>query len=175
MNIRADVKRFLNELLKTSYCNDLSQSVLGIRSTWSPFRKGLDCLEEAIHSAGAISDRSTCAANSTAIGKGTERANVGKKATFTIISRDSQNRQRIQGGDVYAVKLKKSVNDLFGYNTTKVDVKDQNDGTYLAEYTVHHHYPSSLVGLSCRDYTLSVFLGGVHIKGSPFVVRVTRS
>ena len=48
----------------------------------------------------------------------------------------------------------------------KVDVKDLNDGRYLAEYTV----PSL-----CGQYTLSVCLRGSHIKDSPFVVRVVSS
>ena len=63
-------------------------------------------IEKAIRqSAGDISDRSTCAANSTATGSGIKSANLGKKATFTITSRDSQGRQRKRGGDVYEVKL----------------------------------------------------------------------
>ena len=51
----------------------------------------------------------------------------------------------------------------------KVDVKDQDDGTYLAEYTVPNKFPSP-----CGQYTLSVCLRGTHIKGSPFSVQVTR-
>ena len=88
-------------------------------------------IEKAIRqSAGDISDRSTCAANSTATGAGIKSANLGKKAKFTITSCDSQSRQRKRGGDVYAVKLNK------GEYEVKVDVKDNDNGTYLAEYTV---------------------------------------
>ena len=132
-------------------------------------------IEKAIRqSAGDISDRSTCAANSTATGLGIKSANLGKKAQFTITSRDSQSRQRKRGGDVYAVKLNKE-----GYEV-KVDVKDKDDGTYLAEYTVPEQGYLSFF-LSLLDgwggpgrYTLSVYLRGAHIKGSPFVVQVTR-
>ena len=116
---------------------------------------------EAIQSAGAISDRSTCAEKATEIGPGIIGANSGRKATFTITSRDSQNCQRELGGDVYVAKLKAKE----GGPEFKVDVEDQDDGTYLAEYTV----PT----VPC-EYTLSVCLRGAHIKGSPFSVQVTR-
>ena len=132
-------------------------------------------IEKAIRqSAGDISDRSTCAANSTATGLGIKSANLGKIAKFTITSRDSQSRQRKRGGDVYAVKLNKE-----GYEV-KVDVKDKDDGTYLAEYTVpEQDYLSFILsflvgGGGPGRYTLSVYLRGAHIKGSPFVVQVTR-
>ena len=55
-----------------------------------------------------------------------------------------------------------------GGHEFKVDVKDQNDGTYWAEYTV----PNNLDTSPCGQYTLSVCLRGSHIKGSPFVVQV---
>lgn len=116
---------------------------------------------EAIQSAGAIRDRSTCAEKATAIGPGIIGANSGRKATFTITSRDSQNCQRELGGDVYVAKLKAKE----GGPEFKVDVEDQDDGTYLAEYTA----PT----VPC-EYTLSVCLRGAHIKGSPFSVQVTR-
>ena len=45
----------------------------------------------------------------------------------------------------------------------KVDLKDRKDGTYLAEYTVDK---------LCGKLTLSVFLRGAHIKGSPFSILV---
>ena len=121
-------------------------------------------LKEAIQSAGAINDRSTCAAKTNAYGWGITSANPGRKASFLIISRDSQNCRRQLGGDVYAVKLKAKR----GGHECKVDVKDQNDGTYLAEYTV----PENLDPSPCGQYTLSVCLCGSHIMESPFVVHV---
>ena len=131
-------------------------------------------LQEAIQRTGYISDRSTCAENTSATGSGIKSANLGKKAQFTITSRDSQSRQRKRGGDVYAVKLNKERYEV------KVDVKDKDDGTYLAEYTVPEQGYLSFF-LSLLDgwggpgrYTLSVYLRGAHIKGSPFVVQVTR-
>ena len=126
-------------------------------------------IEKAIRqSAGDISDRSTCAANSTATGAGIKSANFGKKATFTITSRDSQGRQRKRGGDVYEVKLQ--------FSGVEVDVKDKGNGKYLAEYTVPDHHTSVMTSghqrLS-RQYTLSVCFRRAHIKDSPFVVNVT--
>ena len=132
-------------------------------------------IEKAIRqNAGDISDRSTCAANTTATGSGIKSANLGRKAKFTITSRDSQGRQRKRGGDVYAVKLNK------GECEVKVDVKDNDNGTYLAEYTVpYQDFFSDMILMNggqgrLGQYTLSVCLRGAHIEGSPFVVQVTR-
>ena len=119
-------------------------------------------------SAGDISDRTTCASKTTATGSGIQSANLGKKATFTITSRDSQGRQRKRGGDVYEVKL--------NFSGVKVDVKDKDNGTYLAEYTVPDHHTSFMISYHqgrSRQYRLSVCLRGAHIKDSPFVVNVT--
>ena len=134
------------------------------------FGKGIE--KTIRQSAGDISDRSTCAANSTATGLGIKSANLGKIAKFTITSRDSQSRQRKLGGDVYAVKLNK------GEYEVKVDVKDNDNGTYLTEYTVPYQnfiYDIFIGGQGrSGQYTLSVCLRGAHIEGSPFVVQLTR-
>ena len=116
-------------------------------------------IEEVIQSAGAINDNSTCAANTTATGLGITTANPGRKVTFTITSRDSQNFQRKLGGDVFEVKLKPEV----GGDEIKVGLNDREDGTYLAEYTVDKLY---------GKLTLSVCLRGANINGSPFSVLV---
>ena len=79
--------------------------------------------------------------------------------TFTITSHDSRNFQRKLGGDVFVVKLKPEV----GGDEINVELNDQKDGTYLAEYTVGKMY---------GKLTLSVCLRGAHIKGSPFAVNV---
>ena len=118
-------------------------------------------IEAVIQSAGDISDISTCAANTIATGPGIRTANPGRKATFTITSHDSRNFQRKRGGDVFVVKLKPEV----GGDEINVELNDQKDGTYLAEYTVHKWY---------GEMTLSVVLRGAHIKDSPFSVRVER-
>ena len=57
------------------------------------------------------------------------------------------------------VKLKPEV----GRDEISVELNDQKDGTYLAEYTVDKMY---------GKLTLSVCLRGAHIKGSPFAVNV---
>ena len=117
-------------------------------------------IEVLIQSAGDISDVSTCAARTTANGLGTTTADPGMKATFTIISYDSQNCQRKLGGDVYEVKLKSDVRG----DEIKVDLNDQKDGTYLAEYTIPlDRWYGSL--------TLSVCLRGAHIRSSPFAIN----
>ena len=133
-----------------TYCNDLFQS-----SSHHPKMS----IEEAIKRAGDINDISTYAANTIAAGPGITTANPGRKATFTITSRDIQNCQHKLGGDVYEVKLKPAV----GGDEIKVDLNDRKDGTYLAEYTVDKMY---------GKLTLSVCLRGAHIKGSPFAVNV---
>ena len=116
-------------------------------------------IEGVIQNAGAINDNSTCAANTTATGLGITTANQGRKVTFTITSRDSQNFQRKLGGDVFEVKLKPEV----GGDDIKVELNDRKDGTYLAECTVDNLY---------GKLTLSVCLRGAHINGSPFSVLV---
>ena len=116
-------------------------------------------IEEVIQNAGAINDNSTCAANTTATGLEIATANPGRKVTFTITSRDSQNVQRKLAGDVFEVKLKPEV----GGDDIKVELNDRKDGTYLAEYTVDKLY---------GKLTLSVCLRGAHINGSPFSVLV---
>ena len=50
-----------------------------------------------------------------------------------------------------------------GGDEIKVELNDQKNGTYLAEYTVDK---------LCGKLTLSVFLRGAHIKNSPFSVLV---
>ena len=60
------------------------------------------------------------------------------------------------------VKLKPEV----GGDEINVELKDQKDGTYLAEYTVDKMY---------GKLTLSVCLRGAHIKGSPFAVNAELS
>lgn len=116
-------------------------------------------IEEVIQNAGAINDNSTCAANITATGEWITTAYIGRKAIFTITSRDSQNFQRKLRGDVFKVKLKSEVEGDEIY----VELNDREDGTYSAEYTVDKLY---------GNLTLSVCLRGAHINGSPFSVRV---
>ena len=61
-------------------------------------------IEEVIQNAGAINDNSTCAANTTATGEWITTAYIGRKAIFTITSRDSQNFQRKLRGDVFSLR-----------------------------------------------------------------------
>ena len=150
----------LNELFKLEDVKNIKQARTHCDDLFQSFSHHPNkSIEEAIQSVGDISDISTCAANTIATGPGITTANPGRKATFTITSRDSQNFQRKLGGDVFEVKLKPAEEE----DEIKVDLNDQKDGTYSAEYTVDEMY---------GELTLSVFLRGVHIKGSPFAVNV---
>ena len=115
-------------------------------------------MEAVIQSAGDIRDVSTCAARTTAYGLGTTTAHPGMKATVTIVSYDSQNVQRKLGGDVFVVKLKPEK----GGDEINVELSDQKDGTYLAEYNIDRLHDR---------LTLSVCLRGAHISGNPFVIN----
>ena len=139
-----------NDLFYFSSGKARFHSLITMAAIFDPFDK----LKKTIERAGDISDRSTCAANTTAIGEGTKEAFAGRKATFTIFSRDSQDRQRNQGGDVYAVKLAER-----GFEIRNVHVKDQKDGTYSVEYFV-----GNLLG----KLTLSMYLRGETHQKQPF-------
>ena len=72
------------------------------------------------------------------------------------------------------MELKENNKEIYGF---KVDVKDQDNGTYLVEYTNGRHLSlAHFLGLfPSFGYTLSMCLRGAHIKGSPFVVKPGRA
>ena len=77
-----------------------------------------------------------------------------KKAKFTVITKDSNGHHCLKGGSQVSVQLG-GVND-----TTQV--RDNNDGSYLASFVPHQ------VG----EVKLSVFVNGEQIKDSPYSVMV---
>ena len=91
-----------------------------------------------LNNAGVVSDKSTCAGNTTATGEGLRFAGAGSTDSFTITAHDAQGRLRGLGGDVFVAELK----DAMGKKKVGVNVRDNCDGTYWATYLV----PEELVG-----------------------------
>ena len=119
-------------------------------------------LLDVLNNAGVVSDKSTCAETTSATCEGIHYAVAGSKESFAITAHDAQGRLRELGGDVFVAELQ----DATGEKKVGVNVMDKGDGTYLATYRV----PGDEDWLG--NYTLSVCLGGVHIRGSPFAVHV---
>ena len=124
------------------------------------FHINLEQLLDLLSKAGMVSDKSTCAANTTAEGAGLKVAMPGREVSFTITARDAQGRLRDRGGDFFTVEPTESDGKKVKWN-----VKDKDDGTYMATYTC----PADSKGANLR---LSVLLCDTHIKDSPFVVHV---
>ena len=121
------------------------------------FNINLEQLLDFLHNAGMVSDKSTCAATTTAQGAGLEVAVPGKEASCTIIARDAQGSLRGVGGDLFMVEL--TENDEV---RVKCNVEDKGDGTYVVNYTIPSYSKGTL--------RLSVLFHQTHIKGSPFLV-----
>ena len=79
----------------------------------------------------------------------------GKKAGFAIISKDDNGDRCSRGGSQVSVQLG-GVND-------KTQVRDNNDGSYMASFVPQH----------AEEVKLSVLVNGEQIKGSPYSVMVT--
>ena len=122
---------------------------------------------DALNNVGVVTDKSTCAETTTAVGSGIERANPGELASFTIIARDAQRLARAVGGDTFAVELKQNESDELE-DKIRADVQDKGDGNYFVTYTI----PRSAKRV---DYKLSVLLRGAPIRGSPFTVYMASS
>ena len=124
------------------------------------FNINLEQLLDLLSKAGMVSDKSTCATNTYGEGAGLKVAIPGREVSFNINARDTQGRLRDRGGDLFKVKITESIG-----NKVKCNVKDNDDGTYMATYTC----PAYSKGTYLR---LSVLLRDTHIKGSPFIVDV---
>jgi filamin len=94
------------------------------------------------------------AGKSFAEGPGLHEAWDNEPAFFTIHSIDNDGKPRREGGDPFKVNIN-------GPKPVKVDVKDNNDGTYLVTYQ------PDVPG----DYTINVDLEGKPIKDAPFRVK----
>ncbi|XP_030645336.1 E3 ubiquitin-protein ligase TRIM71-like [Chanos chanos] len=95
---------------------------------------------------------------STAQGEGLTAALCGKPASFTVVARDHEGQRRQAGGDAVSALV------LGGDGSVgSADVTDNRDGTYTLSY----------VPQSEGDCFVSVFVGNLHVEGSPFTVPVT--
>ena len=109
-----------------------------------------------------VTENYTCAANSTARGRGLFVAGLGYRSHFIIFAYNAQKGStRFLGGDLFIVELK----DEFGNVKATGNVMDRGDGSYCASYTVPEDAEPG-------DYALNVCLHGVYIHGSPFTVHV---
>jgi len=77
-------------------------------------------------------------------------------AQFTIFARDGDDQPKVEGGDPFQVIID-------GPSPVKVDVVDNNDGTYSVTY-----FPDV-----AGDYTIHVTLEDHPIKNAPYSVKVT--
>jgi len=85
---------------------------------------------------------------------------VGKKVEVTIITKDGNGDQCSTGGHKVFVQMKSSTG-----NVTLGEVKDNNDGSYVA----------SLVGKQIGKAKLHVSINMLEIKGSPYSIVVFRN
>ena len=85
---------------------------------------------------------------------------VGKKVEFTIFSKDSNGNYYVKGDSQVFVQLK-----LFSGDVTAGEVRDNNDGSYMAFFVAEQ------VG----EAKLSVSINGEQIKGSPYSIVVGRN
>lgn len=95
---------------------------------------------------------------STAAGTGVGGGVLSVAATIIVTAKDSDGRRIPHGGAQVRVRVAPG----FGVAGGEIEatVMDQNDGTYVASYTVHHR----------GNYMVSVEVNGRHITGSPIPV-----
>ena len=87
-------------------------------------------------------------------------AYCGCKAEFKIIAKDSKGNHCTKGGSEISLQLTSFTGDV-----TAGEVKDNNDGSYMASFVVEQ------VG----EAKLSVSINGEEIKGSPYIIVVVRN
>ena len=87
-------------------------------------------------------------------------AYCGHKVEFKIIAKDSKCKNCTKGGSQVCVQLK-----LFTGDVTAGEVRDNNDGSYMA----------SFVAEQVGEAKLSVAINGEQIKGSPYSIVVGRN
>ncbi|XP_022780059.1 E3 ubiquitin-protein ligase TRIM71-like [Stylophora pistillata] len=97
--------------------------------------------------------------SSTNIERLSQKVKEQNETHFTIITRDSEGRQCYNKDDLINCKIRPSTGDS---SETELDLEDNGDGSYLAEYT-----PSS-TGL----YDLKIEVNGKPLVGSPWSVQV---
>ena len=87
-------------------------------------------------------------------------AYCGHKVEFKIIAKDSKGKNCTKGSSQVCVQLKSFTGDV-----TAGEVKDSNDGSYMA----------SFVAEQVGEAKLSVSINGEQIKGSPYSIVVGRN
>ena len=87
-------------------------------------------------------------------------AYCGHKVEFKIIAKDSKGKNCTKGGSLVCVQLKSFTGDV-----TAGEVRDNNDGSYMA----------SFVAEQVGEAKLSVAINGEQIKGSPYSIVVGRN
>ena len=87
-------------------------------------------------------------------------AYCGHKAEFKMVAKDSKGKNCAKGGNRVSVQLKSFTGDV-----TAGDVRDNNDGSYMA----------SFVAEQIGEAKLLVSINGEQIKGSPYSIVVGRN
>ena len=87
----------------------------------------------------------------------TQRILVGKKVEFAVVTKDSNGGPCIRGGSLVSVGLKSFTGDV-----TAGEVRDNNDGSYMA----------SFIAEQVGEAKLLVSINGEQIKGSPYSIVV---
>ena len=82
---------------------------------------------------------------------------VGKKVEFAIVTKDSNGDRCVKEGSQVCVQLKSFTGDV-----TAGEVKDNNDGSYMACF----------VAEQAREAKLSIAINGEQLKGSPYSIAV---
>eukprot|EP01121_Diplochlamys_sp_Union-15-3_P014144 TRINITY_DN4477_c0_g2_i1.p1 TRINITY_DN4477_c0_g2~~TRINITY_DN4477_c0_g2_i1.p1 ORF type:complete len:719 (+),score=220.11 TRINITY_DN4477_c0_g2_i1:100-2256(+) len=84
-----------------------------------------------------------------------ESAVLSKKETIKITAHDENGKPKRRGGDFFEVEV------IGPRGKIDAETKDNNDGSYTAEYWVTN-----------GEYKVSAKLNGKHVKGSPFTQRI---
>ena len=98
-----------------------------------------------------------------ATGPGLGKAVVGSLSQFTIVTFDSSGQKADKGGEDVAVVIRgRSAADHSQPALMRTKLIDRGDGTYMCEYRPW------LTG----SFSVSITMGGAHIKGSPYELSV---
>ena len=87
-------------------------------------------------------------------------AYCGHRVEFKIVAKDSKSKNCTKGGSQVSIQLKS-----FTGNITAVEVRDNNDGSYMA----------SFVAEEVGEAKVLVCINGEQIKGSPYSIVVSRN
>ncbi|XP_037095232.1 tripartite motif-containing protein 45 [Syngnathus acus] len=94
-------------------------------------------------------------------GEGLQQASEGQQAHFTLVCRDSAGDQMARGGDPVLVSI---VHRERKHCAVESTVVDNNDGSYKVSYRPDE----------AGTYSVWVCVKAQHVKGSPFVLNVTK-